>query len=117
MQLTQRPISPIPAIAQSGGDQTAFSTGGFGEALYRSEIPFQIPARYPEPRCERSVSSDASVEPERRRDLGPVCANPLAQFGKGIAHGDRSHETAVDGNFGKLRAFIAHGKDRAVECG
>ena len=61
------------------------------------------------------MSSDPGVELERGHDLAPIRADALREPRQRIGNGHGGDETAVDRDFCKLRALVAHGQDRTAE--
>ncbi len=105
----------VLAVGQPGPHHPGVGTMGIREPAYRVEIPLEIAACDTEAGSEVGVGSNPTVESERRRDLAPVGADPLAQLGEGVRGRDGGDQAHVDGDLRQLRALIPHRQDRAPE--
>ena len=82
---------------------------------HRPQIALEIAAGNAEAGAEIGARADAPVELQRRRDVRPVGADPLADFGQGVGDRDRCHQAEIDADLGKLGALVGHRQDRAGE--
>ena len=78
------PVLAVQAVADEGLDQPGFGPEFLGEANDRREIALEIAAGKPEAGRQIGIGADPAVELERRRDLRPVGADPLAQLGERV---------------------------------
>ncbi len=109
------PIAAMPAVRPPGPHDARIGVVGGSKSLDGRKVALQITACDAESRREIAIGADAAVEFERRDDFGPDRANSFAEFGEHIGDPDRRDKTHVDGNLGKLGAFVTHRQNWAIE--